>query len=132
MELQVGVKILLKNNEGKYLIVHRLLEKYPGAKGSWDIPGGRINRGETLLANLKREVREETGLALIETPEIFGVQDILRVKNKHIIRLTYQGLTNGKVNLSEEHDDYLWLSLDKLKFFPDLDVYLKNLLISKL
>lgn len=40
MELQVGVKVLLKNKEGNYLLLRRSLKKYPGVKGRWDIAGG--------------------------------------------------------------------------------------------
>ena len=32
MELQVGVKILLQNKEGKFLFLERNLEKYPEVK----------------------------------------------------------------------------------------------------
>jgi len=48
MELQVGVKILLKNSEGKYLLIRRSAEKYPEVGARWDIVGGRID-GEPKL-----------------------------------------------------------------------------------
>lgn len=57
--LQVGVEILLKNDGGKFLLLRRSLQKYPKIKGRWDIVGGRINPGATLLENLKREVKEK-------------------------------------------------------------------------
>jgi len=41
--LQVGVKVLLKNKAGQYLLLRRALEKYPEIQGRWDIVGGRIN-----------------------------------------------------------------------------------------
>ena len=65
MELQVGVKILLKNKDNKYLVLHRSAEKYPGVRAKWDIAGGRVDKGIPLLENLKREVVEETGLSII-------------------------------------------------------------------
>ena len=43
VELQVGVKVLLKNPEGKYLFLHRSAEKYPETQ-KWDIPGGILSR----------------------------------------------------------------------------------------
>jgi len=49
--LQVGVKALLQNSEGKYLLLRRSLEKYPEIKGRWDIVGGRIDPGSILIEN---------------------------------------------------------------------------------
>src|SRR3989344_8931904 len=90
-DLQVGVKILLKNKDGKYLLLRRSLKKYPEIQGRWDIVGGRINPGSTLLENLKREVKEETGLTLTGTPRLLAAQDILRNNGRHVVRLTYLG-----------------------------------------
>ncbi len=129
MELQVGVKILLQNKEGKYLIVKRSQEKYPNVSGAWDIVGGRIEPGVGLFDNLKREVREETNLNLTEEPKLIGAQDILRVPGKHIVRLTYVGCTDGRIDLDKrENTEFKWLSIDELKEAPDLCVYLKEVI----
>src|SRR3989338_7224600 len=68
IELQVGVKILLRNNEGKYLLLKRSPEKYPEIGARWDIVGGRIDAGTPLIENLRREVKEETGLEISSEP----------------------------------------------------------------
>jgi ADP-ribose pyrophosphatase YjhB (NUDIX family) len=81
MDLQVGVKILLKNKEGKCLVACRSAEKYPEVGAKWDIVGGRITPGIPLIENLKREVREETGLEIIYEPKLITAQDILRIKD---------------------------------------------------
>ena len=129
MELQVGVKILLRNKDGKYLLVRRSSDKYPNASGSWDIVGGRIEAGSTLLDNLKREVKEETNLDLAEEPKLIGGQDILRVPDKHIVRLTYTGPAEGQVKLDKkENTEFKWLSIDEIKKVSDLCLYLKELL----
>lgn len=82
-ELQVGVKILLKNKEGRYLLLRRSLEKYPTATGRWDIVGGRIEAGKNLTENLKREIKEETGLELIGEPKLIAAQDI-KIGRAHV------------------------------------------------
>jgi len=126
MELQVGVKILLENEDGKFLVIKRNLEKYPEAKNHWDIVGGRIDPGTPLLDNLKREVMEETGLEIFGEPKLITAQDIL--KSKHVVRLTYVGEGSGEVRLSEEHTDFKWLTLEEISNLESLDSYLKLIL----
>jgi len=131
--LQVGVKILLKNKEGKYLLLRRSIKKYPEVKSRWDIVGGRINAGASLIKNLKREIFEETNLKLVGAPKLIYAQDILRKVGHHVVRLTYIGEAKGKIKLDEsENDMYEWFSLKELKKLKDIDIYLKELLRNNL
>jgi len=132
MELQVGVKILLKNPEGKYLIARRSPHLYRDIAGLWDIIGGRINPGQTLLENLRREVKEETALEIAGEPRLIAAQDILRIPGKHVVRLTYLGATDGTPRLNEEHSEFRWVSAEELKDFENLDVYLKEIIEKKI
>ena len=88
MNLQVGVKVFLKNEKGKILLLKRLEEKYGKTSGSWDIVGGRIEPGTSLIENLKREVEEETRLTITSTPYLIGAQDIITNDERHIVRLS--------------------------------------------
>ncbi len=128
MELQVGVKILLKNKDGRYLVVCRSAEKYPEVGARWDIVGGRIEPGVSLLDNLKREVLEETGLEISGEPKLIAAQDILRIEGRHTVRLTYTGFAGGEVKLSDEHSDYRWLSLEEIVKLEPMDIYFKEVL----
>ena len=127
MELQVGVKILLKNKDGKYLVVCRSADKYPEVGAKWDIVGGRINPGFSLIENLKREVVEETGLEIKYEPKLITAQDILK-KDWHIVRLIYLGIADGEVKLSNEHSEYKWLSLEDISNLEPMDSYFKEVL----
>ncbi|MFA6353802.1 MAG: NUDIX domain-containing protein [Candidatus Paceibacterota bacterium] len=129
MELQVGVKIILQNKEGKYLVILRSAVKYPDAGAKWEIPGGRIISGTILLENLKREVKEETGLEIKDDPRLLTAQDIIQnQKNKHIVRLTYSGFSDGEVKLSDEHTEYKWLNREELMKLEPMDPVLKEVL----
>ncbi|HVM73476.1 MAG TPA: NUDIX domain-containing protein [Candidatus Paceibacterota bacterium] len=132
IQLQVGVKVLLKNQEGKYLLLRRAVDSKAAQKnsqGTWDMPGGRINPGTTLLENLARELMEETGLTMNSGPLLVAAQDIMKWSDRHVVRLTYRGTTeDGEPRLSEEHTEYKWFTLEEIKKLEDLDSYFKILL----
>jgi ADP-ribose pyrophosphatase YjhB (NUDIX family) len=128
--LQVGVKALLKNNDGKILLLKRSEEKYGKTKGSWDIPGGRIDPGSELMANLKREIDEETKLMLTSEPQLIAAQDIMPPE-RHIVRLTYTAHTEGEPVLDlSESTDYRWVTFDELVAEAELDAYVRQLIVS--
>lgn len=131
MILQVGVKALMRNKDGKYLLLKRSVEKYKNTNGEWDIPGGRIEPGTKQFENLKREIKEETGLELVEVPRLIKAQDIFAKsgktgEEKHVVRLTYVGEIEGEPVLNEENTDFIWLAYEKLKSFEGLDPYLQE------
>jgi ADP-ribose pyrophosphatase YjhB (NUDIX family) len=131
MILQVGVKIFLRNQDGKYLLMRRSPEKYPDVKGEWDIPGGRINPGSLLIENLRREVKEETQLEIISEPKLIYAQDIIPNEEKHVVRLSYVGETRGEPILdTSENVEYKWLSLNELKNYSNVDIYAKKIIDS--
>lgn len=130
MELQVGVKAILKNKQGKILLVRRDPKKYPEIGAKWDIVGGRINPGISLLENLKREIKEEVGLELVSEPKLLVAQDILRVPGKHVVRLTYLAEIDGLPSTAntDEHLGYGWFTLVEIKNMGkgELDIYFKE------
>lgn len=129
VKLQVGVKVFLKNKEGKFLLLKRNLEKYQKVRGEWDIVGGRIEPGSKLIDNLKREVMEETGLEIIGEPKLIFAQDIIPNEEKHVVRLTYVGQTDGEPVLdTSENTEYKWLNVEEMKNQENLDIYVKEIL----
>lgn len=128
MKLQVGVKVLIHRDDDKYLFLRRSATFKTGPQ-KWDIPGGRIEPDEPLGVALAREVYEETGLQLTSTDELLAAQDIF-VPNKeiHVVRLTYAGRADGDVIISDEHDDYQWMTLEAIGAESHVDSYLKEVL----
>ena len=128
MILQVGVKAFLKNKKGKYLLIKRSPIKYPEVPNPWDIVGGRIDPGSPLLENLKREVKEETELSILSEPKLVAAQDILRISEKHIVRLSYVAETEGEPVLdTEENNEYKWVTVEEIKKQAGLDNYVKEI-----
>ncbi len=129
MTLQVGVKVFLKNKEGKYLLLKRSAEKYKNTKGVWDIVGGRIIPGTKLLENLRREVMEETGLEMVTEPEMVYAQDIIPNEEIHVVRITFKAETENEPVLDlSENVEYRWLTVNEMLKQDDLDMYVKEIL----
>ena len=128
--LQVGVKALLKNSEGKYLLVRRNPKKYPEVGPKWDIVGGRINPGSTLFENLKREIKEEVNLELTDKPKLAAVQDILRIPGRHVVRLTFIGKLDGEPQIDDDHLETKWFTPGEIKVMSgeELDLFFKELI----
>lgn len=120
MILQVGVKVLIQNTEGKYLLLARS-EKFSveseTSEKSWDIPGGRIDPMESHLDALRREAREEIGVELSGEPELLAAQDIfVEAKDLHVVRLTYRLAADiQEITLSDEHSEYGWFTLEEVR-----------------
>lgn len=128
MNLQVGVKVLIEKN-GRYLFLRRNQAFKPGPQ-KWDIPGGRIEPDELLREALAREVREETHLSLGASLELLSAQDIFAPdKDLHVVRLTYRTSLDddkGDVEISDEHDDYKWMTINDILTEEHVDSYLRE------
>ncbi len=115
----VGVKALIRNEEGKVLILdvdttHFTIEKIEHS----DLPGGRINKNETPEQALKREMLEETGIttllatkfltAIVSNMEI-PISDTERVG---LVLMIYEVTVppDSAVSISPEHTNYEWVS----------------------
>jgi 8-oxo-dGTP diphosphatase len=59
MRVVQAASAVITDGAGRVLLVQRL---QPPDAGSWSVPGGRVEPGETTAQAAAREVREETGL----------------------------------------------------------------------
>jgi 8-oxo-dGTP pyrophosphatase MutT (NUDIX family) len=84
-------------------------------RGEWDLPGGRPDAGEDHRAALKREVREETGLAV----EVGAALDehlfeVLPGRCVRILAFACELEGTSEVTISHEHLLMRWLPLTEL------------------
>jgi len=63
----VGVGAVIVMDDRRVVLVKR---RYEPLAGQWSLPGGRLEVGETLEAGTRREIREETGLAVEVGPVV--------------------------------------------------------------
>ena len=100
-------------NEGKILLVKRSKNDRRAA-GQWELPGGKMDVGSEVNLSMEREVLEETGLTVrFSGPEMFVSSSMLNSgKYEGLAYITLVGfvkLVDGKVELSEEHDEFIWI-----------------------
>ncbi len=107
---------ILTDGGGKVLLA---LRRNPPAAGTWSLPGGRQELGETLEEALRREVREETGLE-IGAPELLTVQDMIvrdgeqRVQYHYVIAYYRAQVTDGRLAPGDDVADVRWYTLSQI------------------
>lgn len=122
----LGVKAIIRNPNKEILLLQR---KSQFNKNYWDLPGGRLQKGESLLQTLKREISEETGLNDIgdAQPFITVLTDIRIQNTQEDVGLIFS-IFLCNINymfspqLGDEHINFEWLPpeecLKKLKQYP--------------
>ncbi len=118
----VAVNAFIKNIKGdKFLIIKRNKDEvaYPG---KWAIPGGKVEKGQTLMEALKREALEEVGLELEDSKEYIKDFTFVRPDNHNVIGLCF--LIKAKtedVRLSDEFEDFRWVAPQELSKFDHIE-----------
>ena len=111
-EIWVAAKSLIVFNR-RVLIIKR--SDYCIGEGEWDIPGGGIRFGESLLDCLHREIKEETGLTVRIDRLLYAITALVNPV-RQIVGLTYLSYADSDtVILSHEHTDYLWATKKQLR-----------------
>jgi ADP-ribose pyrophosphatase YjhB (NUDIX family) len=119
---QVAVKgILTKRKQA--LILRGAIRRGP-QKGRlvWDAPGGRVEKSESLIDALDREIQEElpgiTELTILEP--IYATRCIHLEDQADLITIYYRVSARvARVKLSTEHEHYRWVTRGDLRQLAD-------------
>ncbi len=110
--------VIFKN--GRILAMKRSMKKDAGP-GLWETLSGRIDAGEEPLDAMRREIKEECNLEVEIDARPVTVYQASR-KGKPMILVIYRAkYLSGEVELSEEHDEYAWLTPDEFAQASTLD-----------
>lgn len=122
------VRGIIKNDSGEILIVKR----HPKSKTDpemWELPGGKVEKGEFFADALVREIKEETNLDVEIGDFCEAVQN--DYSHKRTVQLMmYLVDVRGEVRISDEHTEFMWASLDKIKTL-EISTSLKKVLEKK-
>ena len=101
---------LVRDGDGRVLLAKRVDNSIPDAYGKWELPGGKVDFGETPETALVREIKEETGLYVRIVgmlPKVYThVWNNTEGDKSQVFLLTYEcSMLNGKLNRQKVRDE---------------------------
>ena len=114
-EPAVSVKAIIANDAGDVLLLKRAHDD-PHRPGEWEVPGGRLEHGETETDGLRRQVREETDLR-IDIGSRLIERSYQRDDGQWVRMVTFACRIAGppNVTLTQEHCGHQWAALDEAR-----------------
>lgn len=115
---------LIYGKDNKILLQDRAKNDWPGL----NLPGGHVKENETLVESVKREIKEETNLTLLDV-EFVGIYEwfIKETNTRHLAILYKSNKFEGVINSNSEGIDKFY-AIGELKSHTlsvDLDKILK-------
>lgn len=111
------VGALVVNARGQVLIV-----KTTKWRGTWGVPGGKVEWGETLEAALVREFQEEVGLELTQIRFALlqeAVLDSQFFQPAHFIMINYYAFSASEsITPNEEIVEWAWVTPQEAMSYP--------------
>ena len=126
---------LVKNDKRNYLFIFR--------NGKWDIPKGKLEKGEKPKEGAVREVEEECGIAIdecgkkiVNTYHVYTSKGEVVLKKTHWYKMKYTGKAKLKPQIEEGITEVRWMTKKDISLVADntfpsiMDVLLKRDLLS--
>lgn len=113
----------------RYLLQDRVKEDWKG----YTLPGGHVEPGESIVDAIVREMREETGLTVLN-PRLCGVKQFPIEEGRYIVFLFRADRFEGELASSAEGEMH-WVRKEDLAQVPvvsDLDELLRVMLDDRL
>lgn len=121
----ISIDLLVENEQGEYLLG---LRNNRPAQGYWFVPGGRVQKNETLNDAFKRLTRTELGVELertdarfkgvyehFYTDSVFGEQ----VSTHYVVLAHHLKLAQESIKLDDcQHADMIWTKPKDLHLLP--------------
>ena len=79
LKAQLTNMCFIEDDKGRILFQKRVKNDRPG----YTLPGGHVEKGETLTDSVKREIKEETGLTIFN-PRLVGLMEFKTIDDEDI------------------------------------------------
>ena len=115
----VAVGVFIIDDDGKVFLTKRS-KKATNERGTWEIPGGKVDFGETLQDAARREAKEEYGVD-IELLEQFPAQNhLIPEEHQHWVPTCFLckiiGDNEPRIMEPEKCNEIGWFSFARLPF----------------
>ncbi len=110
------VDLVITNAQNQYLLVKR---KNDPLKGEWFVPGGRVNKGESLKEAVARKAKQELGLTIKDCFPI-GIFEYSFKENPHNLVSGVQGVSIAHKVVVQDDEIKLDDQSSEWKYFDDL------------
>jgi len=106
--------------KGKKFLILQRSKKETSKHGLWELPGGKVEKGETPRQTAVIETKEEAGLDIKLKANLGPHHDNKKKKTYH----AYTGVAKKgqRVKLSEEHSAHKWVTAAEVFTMPDAKV----------
>jgi 8-oxo-dGTP pyrophosphatase MutT (NUDIX family) len=124
---RIAITCIVYNEERKYLVTRRSLEK-KAFPGKWTVPGGGLNTDDytsqpktpgteqwygAVETALLREIREEVNIE-VEKPKYLLDLTFIRPDNVPVLVLSYYAkYISGEIKLDEDSIEYRWVTVEE-------------------
>ncbi len=110
-----AVRAIIRNSENKILILKR--DNTSFCEGCWNLPGGKVDFGDTAEDSVKKEIYEETKLKCTGANFLFYMNNLPnKLYNTHFLTLFFECECEGEceIDFNGESSDYCWIDKDEL------------------
>ena len=107
---------LIRNQKGEFLLIHR--------RGRWDLPKGKLFKGEGFEAAAIREVEEECGITgveviqpLLSTYHTYPLKNDMALKRTTWFEMVYKGKDKPRPQAAEDITEIRWVVASNLEIY---------------
>ncbi|KAF9889998.1 hypothetical protein FE257_006678 [Aspergillus nanangensis] len=133
MEPKVGISVFAQNKSGKFVLGKRQGSFGSGSpnfvtyKGTWGLPGGHLEFGESFETCAARGVLQETGLDVRDLRILTVMNSVMPAEGRHYAVVFLAGyISEGEERASKPRilepemcAAWEWLTWDELRFYDD-------------
>lgn len=117
----LAITAIIKDLKGERFLIIKRSDKEIAYPGKWSFPGGKLEKGETVLQTLRREVLEEVGLEIEDHKKYLKDYTFVRPDGHNVIGFVFLVKAKSeRINLSKDFDDYRWVYPKELNSYDHI------------